>query len=323
MREGAAYVDLSQRGKIAVSGPDRTRLLHALTTNDVRSLLPGAGCYAFFLNAQGRVLADANVFCLPDEILLDTEPEVRNSILAHLEEFTIADDASAIDITPYTGTVAVEGPQAQHVLEKIIPALPTERHAITMSPYGWVARVSTSGQPGWAVFTPAAMQGRFVCDIESAGAVHANQADTRVVRIENAIPRFGEEITARFLAAEVGEVDAISSGKGCYLGQEVVERVRSRNAVSRVLAPIHFDSGTSAGAGTKLHDGAVRAGEIVSAVYSPCFGCWVGLAYVRTDLLRLGVSLSFDSGRVTIGVSSPQSAAQAGGTHPSAACHGR
>jgi tRNA-modifying protein YgfZ len=300
LREGAAYVDLSQRGKIAVLGPDRTRLLHALTTNDVRSLVPGAGCYTFFLNAQGKVLADANVFCLPDQILLDTEPETRSSILAHLEGFTIGDDASEVDITPEMGTICVEGPQAQRVLQTLIPALPTEEHGITMSPYGWVARVSSSGQPGWTTFAPAAVQRQFVLDVEDAGAIHANPADARVVRIENAHPRFGEEITCRFVAPETGELAAISSDKGCYLGQEVVERLRSRNAVSRLLTPIHFDGDTSASAGTRLRYRDAHAGEIVSAVYSPHFGHWVGFAYIRTDLLRPGSSFSFDSGGVTI-----------------------
>ena len=300
LREGAAYMDLSQRGKVAVRGPDRTRLIHALTTNDIRSLVPGTGCYAFFLNAQGRVLADANIFCLPDQILLDTESETRNTILAHIEEFTIADEASVNDLTPEIGTVSIEGPSAKDVIEAIIRPVPEEKHRIILSAYGWVARVSTTGQPGWMVFVPAAVQGQLVADIQTAGGVHANLADARVVRIENAKPRFGEEITARFLAAEAGQLDGISSHKGCYLGQEVVERLRSRNAVSRVLGPIHFEHGVSAAAGTKLHDGDARVGEIMSAAYSPHFGHWVGLAYIRTDIFRPGASLTVDSGRVTI-----------------------
>jgi aminomethyltransferase len=91
--ESAAWLDLPQRGKLAVRGPDRTRLVHALTTNDIRSLRPGTGCYSFLLNAQGRVIADANVFCLPGQILLDTEPEAGSAVLTQLEQFTIADDA--------------------------------------------------------------------------------------------------------------------------------------------------------------------------------------------------------------------------------------
>ena len=90
LRENAAWLDLSGRGKIGVRGPDRTRLIHALTTNDIRGLSIGEGCYTFVLNVQGKVIADANVFCLDDQLLLDTEPETRSTILSHIEEFTIA-----------------------------------------------------------------------------------------------------------------------------------------------------------------------------------------------------------------------------------------
>jgi folate-binding protein YgfZ len=298
--ESAAWLDLPQRGKVAVRGPDRTRLVHALTTNDIRSLLPGAGCYSFLLNAQGRVIADANVFCLPEQILLDTEPEARSAVLTQLEQFTIADDAVTTDLSDVLMTVSVEGPEAARVLEAVVATLPAGSHQISEAPFGWVAHVTTTGQPGWMLFVPPVAIAPLVRSIEEAGAVRASAEDARVVRIENGRPRFGEEITERFLAPETGQFDAISRQKGCYLGQEVVERLRSRNAVSRILTPIRFDSGSSAIPGTKLRAGDVRAGEIGSAVYSPRFGQWVGMAYIRTDVVRPGARLSFDSGSLTI-----------------------
>src|SRR5262245_28067384 len=94
LREHAAWLDLTGRGKIRMTGEDRARLLHAMTTNEIQKLHSGEGCYTFFLNAQGRILADANVLCLPDHILLDTEPETRQKILDHLEHFIIADDVT-------------------------------------------------------------------------------------------------------------------------------------------------------------------------------------------------------------------------------------
>ena len=298
--EGAAWLDLSPRGKLAVRGPDRTRLVHALTTNDIRSLLPGSGCLAFFLDAQGRVLADANVFCLPDQILLDTEPAARSAVVAQIEQFTIADDAVVSDLSDMLVTVSVEGPRAEHVLEPVVSRLPDGSYQIAEAPFGWVAHVTTTGQPGWMLFVPPVGLLSLVRSIENAGAVRASTEDARVVRIENARPRFGEEITTRFLAPETAQLHAISRRKGCYLGQEVVERLRSRNAVSRILTPVRFDSGSSAVPGTKLHNGDVRAGEIVSAAYSPRFRQWVGMAYIRTDVVRPGVRLSFDSGSLTI-----------------------
>src|SRR5215472_16965253 len=107
LRNSAAWLDSSARGKIELTGEDRARLLHAMTTNHVQQLTPGAGCYAFFLNAQGRILADVNVLCRPDHFLLDLEPETREKIYQHLDRYIIADDATLEDITEQTATIAV------------------------------------------------------------------------------------------------------------------------------------------------------------------------------------------------------------------------
>src|SRR5712692_5643991 len=94
LRSAAAYLDLSARGKIVVTGEDRARLLHAMTTNHVQQLKPGEGCYAFFLNPQGRILADVNLFCRENDFLLDVEPETRETLYRHLDKYIIADDVT-------------------------------------------------------------------------------------------------------------------------------------------------------------------------------------------------------------------------------------
>src|SRR2546430_9448660 len=110
LRETAGFLDLSARGKIWVTGEDRVRLLHAMTTNHIQQLEPGQGCYAFFLNAQGRVLADANIFVLPDRILLDVEPEVRQKLYQHLDKFIIAADVTLEDSPDNLSSLCFEGP---------------------------------------------------------------------------------------------------------------------------------------------------------------------------------------------------------------------
>src|SRR5580704_1402677 len=94
LRTAAAWLDLTARGRIYVTGEDRARLLHAITTNHVLQLTPGTGCYTFFLNAQGHILADANLLCLADRILLDTEPETRARVFSHVDKYIIADDVA-------------------------------------------------------------------------------------------------------------------------------------------------------------------------------------------------------------------------------------
>src|SRR5579871_209957 len=88
----AALIDLSSRGRIRVTGEDRARLLHAMTTNHVQQMKAGDGIYVFFLNAQGRILADAYVLCFEDHFLLDTEPETRQKLYEHIDQYVIADD---------------------------------------------------------------------------------------------------------------------------------------------------------------------------------------------------------------------------------------
>src|SRR5947199_9413916 len=112
LRETAGYIDLSARGTIFAAGEDRVRLLHAMTTNHVQQLQPGQGCYAFFLNAQGRILGDVNILCFDDHLLLDTEPETRQKLYEHLDRYIIADDVTLADVTAELATTAVAGPLA-------------------------------------------------------------------------------------------------------------------------------------------------------------------------------------------------------------------
>jgi len=116
LRGGAAWLDVSGRYKIRAAGEDRVRLLHAMTTNHIQQLTAGSGCYAFFLTAQRRILADVNVLCRNDSFLLDTEPETQRKLLEHLDKFIIADDVTLEDLTPALATIAVEGPKSPDVL---------------------------------------------------------------------------------------------------------------------------------------------------------------------------------------------------------------
>src|SRR6266852_2507053 len=119
LRETVAYIDLSTRGRIFATGEDRVRLLHAMTTNHIEQLQPGQGCYVFFLNAQGRILADANVFILPDRILLDVEPELRQKLYQHLDKFIIADDVTLEDASESLTAMCFQGPLAAQALASL------------------------------------------------------------------------------------------------------------------------------------------------------------------------------------------------------------
>ncbi len=296
LREGVAWMDLSTRGKFRATGEDRARLLHAMTTNHIEQMHPGEGCYAFFLNAQGRILGDANILCFEDSLLLDTEPETRVKLFEHLERYIIADDVTIEDRTAQIATIAIEGPEAASALQAMGAPVP-------LAPYAWVAwgnrtvaRLSSTGPIGFFVFLPAADKDSFLRGLTFPTAT---SEDAQTVRIENAHPRYGVEITDRNLIQETGQLHAVHYQKGCYLGQEIVERVRSRAQIHRVLRRIEIDTADPPLAGAKTDQL-----EIASAAFSPAFQKTVALAYVRTPFAELGTELTVDGARAVV-VSDP------------------
>ncbi len=118
LRRRAAWMNLSGRGRIAVRGRDRARLLHNLTSNEVKKLAPGSGCYAFLLSPQGRIQADLTLLAFDDHILLDTEPELREKTVQHIRRYIVADQVELEDVTEATCAIALEGPESALVLEK-------------------------------------------------------------------------------------------------------------------------------------------------------------------------------------------------------------
>lgn len=295
LRQSAAWFDLSGRGKIRAYGEDRARLLHAMTTNHVQQLNPGQGCYAYFLSAQGRILGDVNIFCREDDFLLDTEPETRQKLYQHLDQFIIADDVTLDDLTEATATIAVEGPAAADVLQRAGSALPPAEPEGSWTAWGsrMVANVSYTGGTGLWVFAPVEEKAAVIEELERAGAVAADLEAANVVRLEHGRPRYGEDISDRYLAQETNQSRALNFSKGCYLGQEIVERVRSRGQLHRRLLPVMIDTDAPPAAGTKLQADGKDAAEITSAALSPALGKTVALAYVRTgykpgDRLSLG-----------------------------------
>ncbi|MEO8049805.1 MAG: glycine cleavage T C-terminal barrel domain-containing protein [Acidobacteriota bacterium] len=293
LRDAAAWLDVSGRGKIRVRGEDRARLLHAMSTNHIQQLTPGTGCYAFFLTAQGRILADVNVLCRQDSFLLDTEPETVQKLLEHLERFIIADDVTVEDFTSALATFAIEGPKSAEVLTAAGVPVPGICYGANLD---WnaalVARLNATGSTGFFVIVPTAEKDVFLSKIHAAGAVAADKEAFNIVRLEHGKPRYGEDISDRYLAQEANQGQALHYHKGCYLGQEVVERLRSRGLISRVLKALEIEGQSPPEPRTKLKLGGAPAGEITSAAYSPALGKVVALGYVRTDYAEPGTEMT-------------------------------
>ena len=300
LRGGAAWLDLSARGRIYVTGQDGARLLHAMTTNQVKQLTPGTGCYAFFLNAQGQIQADVNVFCLEDRFLLDIEPETRERVMSHLDKYIIADDVTLEDVTAEMACIAVEGPRPESLMAALGAPAPEADYANASSAGALVARVSETGETGFRIFLPAAMKADWITRLESAGAVNATPDEARVVRLEHGKPRYGDDIFDTTLPQETRQMHAVSFTKGCYLGQEIVERIRSRGHVNKLLVKLELDGVAALPAGTKVTDGSSEVGEITSSAFSPASGKTVVLAYVRAPFATEGTVLHADGRQATV-----------------------
>ena len=283
LRNGAAWLDLSGRGKIKVLGEDRARLLHAMTTNNIQQLAPGTGCYAFFLTVQGRILADVNVLCRPDHFLLDLDPETREKVYQHLDHYIIADDVTLEDLTGSTATIAVEGPKSAEVLQAAGAPTPETDYSSVEWGTRLVARLNSTGSAGFFVFAPEPEKAQLIAQLEAAGAMAGDAEAFNVVRLEHGKARYGEDLSERFLAQEANQPHALNFSKGCYLGQEIVERVRSRGQIHRILMPLVLDAKEPPAPCAKLHIGEANVAEITSAAYSPALNKVVALAYVRTE----------------------------------------
>jgi tRNA-modifying protein YgfZ len=293
LRESAALIALPGRGKILALGEDRARLLHAMSTNHVQQLETGQGCYAFFLNDKGRILADAYIFALETQILLDTEPETRQSLREHLDKFIIADDVTLEDVSESYSTLAIEGPRAAETLVQQGIPTPLNANSLTTWEHGLVAKVSVSGAQGWRLFVPAEQFDELFLRLMQSGITPATPADVLAVRLENGVPRYGSDITAGYIPHETGRVDAaIHFSKGCYLGQEIVERVRSRGNVNRLLTSLRIDAEEAPESHTKIMAGDKEAGVITSAAVSPALKCVVALGYVRAEFTRGNAALT-------------------------------
>jgi folate-binding protein YgfZ len=298
LREQAAWIDLSGRGKIRAAGDDRVRLLHSMTTNNVQALVPGEGCYTFFLTAQGRILADANIFSMTDYLLIDTEPETKQKLFEHLDKYIIADDVVLRDFTKDYATISIEGPQAADVLRRANVPVAHLPFAIAEWSHCEVAHVSYTGQIGYSLFVPCEHLDDVAGRLTAAGIPKADLSTADVVRLENGRPRYGVDITETTLPQETQQMQAVHPSKGCYLGQEIVERVRSRGHVNKLLVPIEIESDAPPESGTSVQADGKDVGTITSAAYSPSANSVVALGMLRSEATSAALTVAGASARV-------------------------
>jgi folate-binding protein YgfZ len=295
----AGVLDLSFRSRLCLVGADRARFLHGQVTNDVKKLRVGEGCYAAITTAKGKMESDLNIFALADELLLDFEPGLTEKISSRLEKFTVADDVQIVDAAPHYGLLSVQGPKAEIVVRALglfteIPAKPLSSAKIFDATLGEIYLMNHPrlGTSGFDLFIPnnslGAVADKLIASAKQIGGRAAGWQAFETARIEAGIPRFGADMDEANIPLECGiEARAVTYNKGCYLGQEVINRIHSVGHVNRELRALRLATDSLPMRGEKLFSAGKEVGHITSAVKSPQFGN-IALGYVRREVNQIG-----------------------------------
>ena len=312
-RNGAAAIARSRYGRIVVSGADRASYLQGLLTNDVAALKTGGGCYAAYLTPQGRMIADMNVYELGDVILVTVNRDVKDTVLAKLDQFLFTEDVQLGDVTESFAQVAVVGPEAAHVVSSALGSVAADAlaglHEFGNVRVPWrtstaiVARVFDVGEPGFDVFVDRDLADSFSEAIARAGAAPLDEATADAIRIEAGMPVFHIDMDEDTIPLEAGiENRAISFTKGCYVGQEVIIRVlhRGHGRVARRLVGLTIDGEAAPAPGAHVFGAERDVGHVTSSAISPALNHPIALGYVHRDFVEPGTTLTVDGRPATV-----------------------
>ncbi len=307
-RETAALADTNYHAVFRFEGPDRARYLNAVLTSNVRDLVPGQGTVGLLLNAQGHILAEIETLALPDAILAITYASVGAATFAHLEKFIIMDDVALTDVTASMGSVAVSGPNVADLVFALtgVNLRVLAVHAHVEATLGTIpCRIVRRVFPGVEIFVAreklTEIWTLLRASVAALGGSRIGYDAINVLRLEAGVPWFGVDFDEKQIPHEAAlEESHISYTKGCYTGQEIVERVRSRGQVNRRRVGLRFDGDAAPEAGTKLLAGGAEVGNVTSAAYSFAAKSAIGMGYLRREHTTPGRLLQWSGGTAEV-----------------------
>jgi folate-binding protein YgfZ len=322
----AGISDLGWRGKILVTGGDRLRWLNGMVSNTVQSLPEGQGNYNFLLSVQGRIQGDGYVYRRAGDLLLDTGCDQIAALLHHLDHFVIMDDVELADVSYHWTALALAGPSAPQVLATLgfappdygaepAPGVRDGNARMSTAHIGEVActiieayHVSVPHYELW--FAPEHVLAMWET-LQAAGATPCGLKAVEALRVFEAIPLYGIDLNDRDLAQETAQMRALNFSKGCYLGQEIVERIRSRGKVHRQFRQFALHGANGAAPGSlplDLRSGDQSVGRITSTASLASAGQpgILGLGFVRVEALERNQPITYEGGVATALAAPPE-----------------
>lgn len=286
---GCALFELRNRAKLSLSGKDRVRWLNGMITNKVRDLPAGEGVYAFVLNPQGHILGDLYAYNRGESLLIDTDQSQQEKLLGIFRRYIIMDKVELAEVGEELAAIAIAGPKVRAVL-KAAGFEAKELEPLQFVDVSWrnvaltIARSDNSAVESYEIWAAPEAVAAVRDALAQAGAAPVSTATWELLRVACGIPRYGQDIRERDLPQETDQLRALNFTKGCYIGQEIVERIRSRGNVHRKFSGFEVQ-GALPDPGTKIEAGGKDVGEVTSAASLPLAGVErsVALGYIRRE----------------------------------------
>jgi aminomethyltransferase len=303
---GCGVYDLSGRAKIALTGGDRVRWLNGMVTNNIRDLAPGHGVYAFLLNPQGHILGDLYAYNRGDSLLIDTDQSQSEKLLATFDHYIIMDDVEVTNVSDKLTAIGIVGPKAREAL-RVVGFDVAELQGLQSVDVTWknlavtVVRGDNASVESYELWLSPERVTILQDALIKAGGTAAGTTALELLRVAAGIPRYGQDIRERDLPQETEQRRALHFSKGCYIGQEIVERIRSRGNVHRKFTGFEVQ-GALPSVGTKIEADGKDVGEITSAASLPLAGGdrLVALGYLRREIAIPGKQVQAGSTQLSI-----------------------
>lgn len=297
--------DLGWRAKIKVTGEDRVRWMNGMVTNNIRDLKPNEGNYNFVLSPQGRIQGDMYIYQRGDALLIDTEQNQREALLKLLDHFIIMDDVELQDVSSQMTSIGVQGPKATAIL-KSIGIEPSCADPLIVCDVPWqgstlqATRMVSDDFLTYELWMSPETAPKLWDALVAAGAKPIGCDALEKFRVFAGVPKYGQDIREKDLPQETEQTHALHFAKGCYIGQEIVERIRSRGAVHRMFTGFRLTQ--EATPGSEVQADGKKIAELTSVARVPMNGHeeLLALGYIRREAGKPGAHFKIGEADVTV-----------------------